>query len=56
MGGRHPAASTGSVRFIVTTDSVYVPRVTPAPSPEPVEEDPGFFARIWDWITGLFGG
>lgn len=51
-----PAASTGSVRFIVTTDSVYVPRVTPAPSPEPVEEEPGFFARIWDWITGLFGG
>ena len=54
-----PAASSGSVRFVVTTDSIYVPNVTPAPdaeqSPEP-EEPAGFFGTIWNWISGLFGG
>lgn len=52
-------ASSGSVRFIVTTDSIYMPKVSPAPTPDPdaeTEETSGFFARVWDWITGLFGG
>lgn len=52
-----PAASTGSVRFIVTTESIYVPKVTPEPEPvEAPEAEVGFFESIWNWITGLFGG
>lgn len=54
-----PSASTGSVRFIINTESIYVPNVTPAPEveqPAEPEQTTGFFESIWNWITGLFGG
>ena len=54
-----PAASSGSVRFVVNTESIYVPNVTPAPEVEQTpadEQSEGFFESIWSWITGLFGG
>ena len=52
-----PKTTVGSVRFIVTTDSIYVPSVTPEPViPADVETEPGFFERAWDWIKNLFGG
>ena len=52
-----PKTTNGSVRFIVTTDSIYVPSVTPEPViPADAEAEPGFFERAWDWIKNLFGG
>lgn len=38
-----PKTTVGSVRFIVTTDSIYVPSVTPEPViPADAETEPGF--------------
>ena len=52
-----PKTTNDSVRFIVTTDSIYVPSVTPEPViPADAEAEPGFFERAWDWIKNLFGG
>lgn len=52
-----PKTTNGNVRFIVTTDSVYVPNITPEPAiPADTEAEPGFFERAWEWIKNLFGG
>ena len=52
-----PGTTNGNVRFIVTTDSIYVPSATPEPVlPAEEEPEPGFFERAWEWIKNLFGG
>ena len=52
----------GTVKFVFETESVFVekPLETPAQQEQqeqlPVQEEKGFFQRVWDWIVNLFNG
>ncbi len=57
-----PEGAAGSVKFVYETESVYVEKPLETPKEEEdaqavlaEEQAPGFFARIWSWMKGLFG-
>lgn len=55
-----PEGMAGTVKFVFETESIFVEKPIPVPEEAPAgaepEEEPGFFARIWNWIKNLFGG
>jgi len=60
FGGK-PEGMAGTVKSVFETESIFVekPIETAAPEDLPAEaepvEEPGCFARIWNWIKNLFG-
>jgi hypothetical protein len=60
-----PKDCTGTVRFVVTTESIYQPKEivpqgaeseNPLDGQEAEEKQPNIFEQIWNWFIGLFGG